>query len=371
MRLPSFVALVLASVALSSIQTQAQNEIELFEAMVNFTDREVQILLREVDQKDLVVGLSGASAALSERFLSNMSERVRLYMLDEMEYLGSLDAATVRQTQQRIIEQAMQLSAQGQIGWPPGTGSTAPPQTQEIAAPERSAELLDLLARPLNRLSFEEIAALFAELTRIAGNEGILAWESIESYIVDPQLRAGISLAVDGTEPALIRDIMETELRSLTFYQEVHYLVIIEGIMSIYSGDNPHIVNHKLSVIYKSGSDGRPVDNPALDDLREHIVALAEKARREGLVALVSEAEREQDELLKTALYLVIDEVEPSAIIDLLEARMKVLLHDYQLRKKLLGEGVIAIQSGDNPEEIRLHLRDFYTQAAQQYELRF
>ena len=52
----------------------------------------------------------------------------------------------------------------------------------------------------------------FAETAR---REGILALETAAADVNDPFLSGGIQLAVDGTEPDLITDILETELQYL------------------------------------------------------------------------------------------------------------------------------------------------------------
>ena len=66
----------------------------------------------------------------------------------------------------------------------------------------------------------------------------------------DNFLQCAFRLAVDGTEPDLIMDILETWLKSREHDFIQRRLKIIEGIMSIQSGDNPRIVEPKLSVIY-------------------------------------------------------------------------------------------------------------------------
>lgn len=66
----------------------------------------------------------------------------------------------------------------------------------------------------------------------------------------DDYLKMGVNLAADGTEPELIMDMLKTWKRSLLHEQEMKYTKVIEGIMSIQSGDNPRIVEHKVSLIY-------------------------------------------------------------------------------------------------------------------------
>jgi len=53
------------------------------------------------------------------------------------------------------------------------------------------------------------------ELSKKARKEGLLAIDKEVSQIEDPFLRSGMEMVVDGTEPELIRSIMETELSYL------------------------------------------------------------------------------------------------------------------------------------------------------------
>ena len=66
----------------------------------------------------------------------------------------------------------------------------------------------------------------------------------------DKFLAAGLRLAVDGTEPELVQAILGTWMSSLIHEHEVKYRKVMEGIMSIQSGDNPRIVEQKMNVLY-------------------------------------------------------------------------------------------------------------------------
>ena len=74
-----------------------------------------QILLREVDQKDLVVALKAAEEELKDKILGNMSERVRTFISEEMEFLGPMRLSEVEEVQLRIVQQVRQLEEQGQV----------------------------------------------------------------------------------------------------------------------------------------------------------------------------------------------------------------------------------------------------------------
>lgn len=367
----------LAAVALafcgSAVPAAAPDEEVRFEDLVRLTDAEVQTLLREVEQKDLVLALKGASPELRERLFVKISRRVRTFIIAEMEYVSAEEAATGQVVRQRILEQARGLALTGALGWPPGRRPQAGPATATAgAAAQPGAMTLKpapepwerLIGKPFARLSFQEMTELFAGLSEQARRQGILSLEQLVGEIGEPQLVEGLKLAVEGTEPDLIREMLQTELWSQVFYLRMRHAVVIEGLMSILSGDNPLSTDYKLAVIYASGTDGRTVHNPDLDDLRAHIVQLAEKARRQGLSALRGDAEGEPDELLKTGLYLVLDGRSPDLIIDLLEDRREALIRDYELRRKMIVEGIAAIQAGHLPEQVIEQLREVYSRDA-------
>ena len=52
-------------------------------------------------------------------------------------------------------------------------------------------------------------------LAKVARSEGLLALENFLDEIRDPFLRKGIQLVVDGTEPEVLRDVLDTELVQL------------------------------------------------------------------------------------------------------------------------------------------------------------
>lgn len=64
-----------------------------------------------------------------------------------------------------------------------------------------------------------EIIGQIIELANIARKEGLLALEEAAYNLDDPFMQKGILLIVDGTDPELVRNIMETEL---TFMEERH-----------------------------------------------------------------------------------------------------------------------------------------------------
>jgi len=92
-----------------------RNLILVFDDIRKLTDREIQVLLREVDQKDLVVALKGASDELKDKFLNNMSEKVRNFITEEMGFMGPMRLSEVEEVQLRIVKQVRHLEEEGKV----------------------------------------------------------------------------------------------------------------------------------------------------------------------------------------------------------------------------------------------------------------
>lgn len=228
---------------------------EPFESINELTDREIQTLLRDIDQKDLVVALIGSSDALNEKILGNLSGRVRTFIQEEMNFIFGLEQAEIDAVQMRIIATLARQAEQGHITWPPDSQlkkKPVPPKPrrlpkQYLAKKERAQQAAQ---QPLVELGFKELDSLFTTMAEIARREGILALEETGGKAADPFVRMAILLAVDGTQPELIKDMLQEWMASLLREQETKYRKVIEGLMSIQAGDNPRIVEHKLSMIF-------------------------------------------------------------------------------------------------------------------------
>ncbi len=66
-----------------------------------------------------------------------------------------------------------------------------------------------------NAFQVGEIISKIIELANVARREGLLALEEATANIDDPFLKKGIMLIVDGTDPELVKNILDTELSNL------------------------------------------------------------------------------------------------------------------------------------------------------------
>jgi len=94
----------------------------MFEDVTQLEDRAVQILLRSVDNKDLAVALKGVKGEVRDKFVSNMSERAGLSLVEDMDVLGPVRVKQVEEAQAAIIRQIRTLEESGEIVISRGSG---------------------------------------------------------------------------------------------------------------------------------------------------------------------------------------------------------------------------------------------------------
>ncbi len=94
----------------------------VFEDIVKLEERAVQQVLREVDQKDLVLALRGVEEPVMEAVLTNMSERGAAMLKEEMEIQPPQRKRDVEAAQSRVVAVVRRLEEAGTIVIPSGDG---------------------------------------------------------------------------------------------------------------------------------------------------------------------------------------------------------------------------------------------------------
>src|SRR5437763_1564614 len=87
----------------------------VFEDIVKLDDRSVQLVLKDVDQKDLAMALRGVSDEVKQKILGNMSQRGSEMLIEEMEYQPPQRRSVVEEAQGRIVATIRHLEDAGAI----------------------------------------------------------------------------------------------------------------------------------------------------------------------------------------------------------------------------------------------------------------
>jgi flagellar motor switch protein FliG len=87
----------------------------VFEDITKMDDRSIQLVLREVDGKDLALALKGSSEEVATKIKKNMSKRAGQMLEEDMAFLGPVRLRDVEDAQQRIVNIIRRLEDSGEI----------------------------------------------------------------------------------------------------------------------------------------------------------------------------------------------------------------------------------------------------------------
>jgi flagellar motor switch protein FliG len=94
---------------------QVKRQMFVFEDIVTIDDRGIQLVLREVDIKDLALALKGSNPDVGQKIMANMSTRASQNLREDMEFMGPVRLRDVEEAQQRIVKVIRRLEETGSI----------------------------------------------------------------------------------------------------------------------------------------------------------------------------------------------------------------------------------------------------------------
>ena len=97
------------------ISQTIEEEMFIFDNLIELDDKNMGALLRGIDTELLVVALKGANEMLKAKMLGCMSQRAAQSIVDEMEERGPMRLADVVEAQKKVVAEARRLAEQGTI----------------------------------------------------------------------------------------------------------------------------------------------------------------------------------------------------------------------------------------------------------------
>lgn len=94
---------------------EVRSRMFVFEDIVTLDDRAVQLVLRQVDAKELATALKGVRAEVKQKIMRNMSERAAQNLEEEIVLLGAVKMKTVEEAQGAIVRVIRALEESGQV----------------------------------------------------------------------------------------------------------------------------------------------------------------------------------------------------------------------------------------------------------------
>ena len=111
---------------LAKTEAELAEEVRLllftFEDVVKLDDRSIQMVLKEVDQKDLAIALRGVSDEVRSRIFSNMSERGAELLKEEIDFQPPQRRRVIEEAQGRIVAVVRRLEEAGAVVISRGSG---------------------------------------------------------------------------------------------------------------------------------------------------------------------------------------------------------------------------------------------------------
>lgn len=99
----------------SAIAEEVRRLLFVFEDVAGLDDRSIQMVLREVDQRDLALALRGVDDDVRDRILSNLSQRGAQMLREEMEFQPPQLKRVVEEAQGRIVGAVRRLEESGAL----------------------------------------------------------------------------------------------------------------------------------------------------------------------------------------------------------------------------------------------------------------
>ena len=94
----------------------------VFENIIMLDDRALQMVLREVDSKELGLALKAASSDVATKIFKNMSKRAAEMLREEIDFMGPVRIRDVEEAQQKIVAVIRRLEESGEIVISTGRG---------------------------------------------------------------------------------------------------------------------------------------------------------------------------------------------------------------------------------------------------------
>ncbi|MEW8507024.1 MAG: flagellar motor switch protein FliG [Candidatus Thiodiazotropha sp.] len=99
----------------SDLGQELQDNMFVFENLIDVDDRGIQSLLREVSTEQLLLALRGADEVLKEKIFKNMSKRAAEMLKDDLEAAAPAKLSDVEASQKEILVVARRLADAGEI----------------------------------------------------------------------------------------------------------------------------------------------------------------------------------------------------------------------------------------------------------------
>lgn len=99
----------------TELADNVRSQMFVFEDIVTLDDRSIQLVLRQVDSKELAVALKGVKPEVRQKIMQNVSSRAAQNLSEEIDMLGAVRLKVVEEAQAGVVRVIRALEEAGQI----------------------------------------------------------------------------------------------------------------------------------------------------------------------------------------------------------------------------------------------------------------
>ena len=170
-----------------------------------------------------------------------------------------------------------------------------------------------------------EIISTLVNFAEISRREGLLALEERAQAVDEPFLKKGIQLVVDGTDPELVRNVLEIEVASM---------------------EERHSIGHRIFDQMAAFAPGYGM----IGTLIGLIVMLAELDNPDAIGSGMAVA-------LITTFY---GSIASNFVFLPIASKLRLKTEQEVMMKEIMIEGILSIQAGENPRIVEEKLKSFF-----------
>ena len=196
-----------------------------FLAVNPWNDLVVQRALGEIDTEVLATAFVNLPGEIQAIFYRNMSRRASELVKEQRGVKQGANPSRV-QAAQELLAQLLQKHAKSATG-------EEPPADKDVL-PDVSVD------------SLESIVSTFCKMAAYVRKHGVLPLERLESSIAHPLMRIGIEHLVDGSDPLMVRSILEKYRETYLQQIKASLNMIVDGIDCLAERNHPYLVEQKL-----------------------------------------------------------------------------------------------------------------------------
>jgi hypothetical protein len=225
------------------------------EFILRLSDEDIRKVILECDNETLAYALTGASDTVKNIIFSNMSDSARRLIKEDIDAYYHIRKEDIEIAEEDISNLIRKLDEQGDISL-----SDEPIQDITISH-DNKAEISEDEGSTLENLksmlslkygsSDEDLRRLIdimTNLSRLSRREGLLYLEKLSPFIKENFIKKGLSFILNGLEPEMVNDMLNQYKKTLMARMEKKLDIMIEGLTSVQSAENPVVIREKLNL---------------------------------------------------------------------------------------------------------------------------